>query len=424
MSNTKMSKSELKIFREKRIRHIVKYAFEHVLFYHEEFQRANILPDDIKTIDDLNKIPIIGKKDLQQNVNRFISDEFAVENLRAIHTSGSTGYPLTTYLSKSEDEFRKAKLLRPHIICGQKPWDSWVLVGPPNDQKRISRFQKLMRIYSPRFVSIFDSPKTQITNIRQHRPDVLDGYSGSLFLIAKELEKHETLSIQPKFTIGGAEVLDKHSRSIIELAFNSPYYDQYASEEFQMLAWQCKEKNQYHQDADTVVMQFVDKNSDEVTPGVPGNIVCTSLFNLAMPLIRYNMGDLGISSDADDCACGKNFPLMKTIEGRKELAILLPDGRSLTPLSIGVSVCDFEKFHEIIQYRFIQKKRDFFKILIHKRDDGTSASLLGQQLETHLRKTLKLNESQATFETEFVKDIPLDPSGKFRKIYSELTNEN
>ena len=130
----------LEDYRNKELRRIITYAYDHVPFYRKKFKEAGLDPGAIKTRHDLKKLPIIRKNDIRQNLNEMISDEFHVDTLRKMSTSGSTGEPLFIYLSASEVEFRKAKHLRANISLGQKPWDRWVTItGPHHFGKVIPR---------------------------------------------------------------------------------------------------------------------------------------------------------------------------------------------------------------------------------------------------------------------------------------------
>jgi phenylacetate-CoA ligase len=400
----------------------VKYAYDHVPFYREKFLRCGVKPEEIKTVEDLEKLPVMGKEELQKNRENLISDEFDAGKLKVVSTSGSSGRPLFTYLTRKEDDFRKAKLLRPHLVCGQKARDRWVLIGPPEYRGDVGNLQRFLGIYAPILVSVFDDAATQIRIIEKLKPDVLDGYSSSLWLLAKEVEKSGINTIRPRLMMGGAELIDKPSRRFLEEMFNAPYYDQYGSQEVEMLAWQCQERNGYHIDADTIIMQVVDEDGEEVTPGERGQVVCTSLFNYAMPYIRYAIGDIGILSDETDCPCGRKFPLMKVVEGRKDSVIVLPDGRVLSPLAVGDCMIFFKYFNNIQQYRVIQKRIDFIKVLVKKKDSGVEDSIMQAELIVCLRKTLNISEADVRIEIEFVDKIPLDDSGKIRKIVSEVND--
>ena len=413
-------REQLLNYQNKKVREIVKYAYDNVPFYHEKFSQLGIKPEDVKTVGDLNKLPIIRRDELQKNNERLISKEFEACKLKVVSTSGSTGKPLFTYLSGREDAFRKAKLLRPHVVCGQKPGDKWIVIGPPRHSGNVSGLQRFLNFYVPIWVSVFDDAVAQASAIGKLKPDVLDGYSNSLFLIANEVEKNGIETIRPRFVMGGAELIDMPSRRFLEEVFNAPFYDQYASEELQMIAWQCPEKLGYHIDADSIVMQFVDEEGEEVAPGEKGEIVCTSLFNYAMPIIRYALGDVGIASEETECPCGRTFPLMKVVEGRKDSVVILPDGRKVPALVFGW-IMEFYKFYRnIYHYRIIQSKTDFLTILIKKKSEDVNERDMKAELLTHMRSMLAINESEVTIEIEFVDDIPRDRTGKLRKVVSEI----
>lgn len=421
MRHVYWSRDQLLDYQYRRLKEIVKYAYDNVPFYHEKFRRIDLRPEDIRSIKDLNKLPIIRRSELQENVDKIISKEFDARELKRVSTSGSSGRPLFTYITDREDAIRKAKLLRANTICGQKPRDRWAVITAPQHQPSVYRIQKLLGMYVPIPVSVFDDAATQISKLERIKPDVLDGYSSSLLLLAKEVENRGIKNIKPRIIIGGAELIDASSRRFIQKIFDAPFYDEYACVELERLAWQCEERSEYHIDADSVIMQFVDENGEEVAPGEMGEIVCTSLFNYAMPFIRYAVGDIGKASDNMECACGRTFPLMKIIEGRKDSIVHLPDGRTLSPLALGWAM-EFYRFYPFIdQYRFIQERIDLFKILIKVRENsGLNQKVMEVELIRHLKKILNLSESEVIFDVEFVEDIPLDRTGKFMKVISQL----
>ena len=85
----------------KKLREIIKYAYDNVPFYHEKFKRAQLKPDDIKTVDDLSKLPIVRKDEIKQNLERMVSKEYDVSKLKMLRTSGST---CLLYTSDAADE--------------------------------------------------------------------------------------------------------------------------------------------------------------------------------------------------------------------------------------------------------------------------------------------------------------------------------
>jgi phenylacetate-CoA ligase len=365
-------------------------------------------------------LPIVKRDELQKAAGNVISTEFDVHRLKHVSTSGSTGKPLFTYITEAEDAFRKAKLLRANAVCGQRPRDRWVVMTAPQHEAVTSRLQRFLGVYVPIPVSVFDSVAAQMSEIERIQPDVLDGYSSSLLLLAEEVERRGLETIKPRIVVGGAELIQASSRHFVENVFGAPFYDEYASVEFERLAWQCEERAEYHIDADSVFMEFLDKDGVEVACGEMGEVVCTSLFNYAMPLIRYATGDLGQGSNQTECGCGRTFPLMKVMEGRKESIVVLPDGRSLSPLAIGDCMCAFRYFGNVYQYRFIQKKIDHFRILVKKKSESVADEVMESELVAHVRQVLSLRGSEVVIEVQFVDEIPPDRTGKIRKVVSEL----
>jgi len=405
--------------RNKKLRHVVQYAYEHVPFYHDRFDSFGIKPSDIKAAADLNRLFILRKDEMRNNLHRMVSSEYDLATLRRFNTSGSTGKPLDFYISQKEDEYRKAKHLRANISIGQKPRDKWAVISSQVHVTETKGLQKMLGIYTPTPIVVFNDLQTQISALEKLKPDVLGGYSSSILLIAKEVRTEDSLPFRPRFIIGGAEYIGESSRRFIENVFGVPLYDQYAADEMERIAWQCEEKNGYHIDADSIIVQFVDKNGEEVAPGEKGEVICTSLFNYAMPFIRYAIGDVAVSSE-EKCPCGRTLPLMKLFEGRTDSFIILNDGRALSPMAWDATMDIFKLQNSMDQYRIMQKKTGVIEFLVKLASDSVDKETLKQELLVHFRKTLKISPDQAVIEVEFVDSIPLDNTGKLRKVVSEL----
>ena len=410
------SRNKLLKHQVRELKRVVRHAYDSVPFLHQKFRESGLKPDAVKTLSDLNKLPIIRRGEVKRNAVRMISSKLDKKKLRKIYTSGSTGRPLTLYISPAEDEFRKARHLRANIVCGQRMRDRWVVVTSPRRFEKISRLQRLLRIYTMKTLSVFEDPSRQLASLEKMKPDVLEGYSSSLYLLAREVERRG-MAIKPRIMFSGAELIEDSHRRFIEKTFDAPLYDQYATIEFERMAWQCPEKNGYHIDADALILQFVDEDGEEVAPGERGEIVCTSLFNYAMPLIRYAIGDMGAVS-LDECACGINLPLMKVLEGRKDSILFLPDGRPLSPIAFIYAMQLFKQFESIEQWRVIQNKDYSFRVDVKKADEMVNEKVMRVELIRHVREVLDLG-AKIEVEVNFVDEIPLGKSGKINKVVSK-----
>jgi phenylacetate-CoA ligase len=425
--NLHLKRSELVELQNKRLRSVVRHAYESVPFYRRTIDAAGVQPEQIKTVQDLSKLPCVTKKEIKQNVKDVVSANFDLGSLRTLSTSGSTGQPLQVFVSRQEDGFRKAKHLRANYNCGHKPFQKWLTVTSPSHFSEVSGVQKRIKFYSPKFVSVFWDVQKQLSVISDFNPTVLDGYSSSLALLAREVQKFDGFDIRPKIVFGGAELVDDLSRKIIEESFNAPFYDQYATIEFERMAWQCPKREGYHIDADSVVLEFLDSKGERVSPGESGKIVCTSLFNYAMPFIRYVVGDWGIYSD-EKCSCGRSLPLMSRIEGRSDSLLFLPGGRILSPRAITISMSGFRLNSFIEQYKMVQRRKDFLEIQLKMQDSvearrSVDDGIMERDIVAHFQSALGIEKDAVSFEIAFVDDIPIGKNGKLQIIESDLKKE-
>jgi len=416
---------KLRKYQETRLRAVIRYAYQNVLFYHDSFRQVGLLPDDIKRLEDLNRIPIVLKENLNlHNPRELVSKEFDLNKLRVVRTSGSTGQPFKIFISKEEDDWRKAIYLRANISCGQKPRDRWVVLTSPHHFYDISPVQRRLRLFSQNCVSIFADVEEQIKSVSATRPDVLDGYSGSLFLLAKEAQERDLSNIRPRIIFGTADIIGPQAQRFIERTFEAPFYDQFGCTELDRTAWQCPQKVGYHIDVDSVITQFVDCEGNEVSPEESGEIVYTSLFNYAYPLIRYGIKDIGTPMD-DRCPCGRKLPLMKVVEGRRDSFLVLPSGELLSPMGFWSIIRLFGYSDHIAQFQVVQKELDLVEIFVKKAGNMLSDSFLGDKLVEHIIKCVgPKNSSASNFRVSFVDTIPLSKSGKLNSVISFANSQN
>lgn len=409
-------KDKLRRYQEKRLRAVVKYAYDYVPFYHGKFESAGVKPDDIRCLDDLPKLPLVKKSKFRQVIPRQrVSVKFDVNRLKAIRTSGSTGEPFTTYICGREDDWRKAIYMRANTSCGQKIRDRWVVVTAPHHFQDTTGIQRRLGVYAQTCVSVFSNIEEQVRIISRLRPDVLDGYSGSLFLLAKEIDGKGLTSIHPRIVFGTADLMEAASCSFMEKVYGAPYLDQYGCAEIDRSAWMCPEKAGYHMDIDSVITEFVDEEGREVSAGEKGEIVFTSLFNYAMPFIRYSVGDVGVPSN-DECPCGRGSPLMKVIEGRRDSFLVMPDGHLLSPMAFRNALAKF--FEKIVQYRVVQKRVNLFEIFVQLKDK-VDESVFESELVGHVSNVLGFGDD-VTIVVKFVDELSLARSGKLMAVVSEV----
>ena len=155
------------------------------------------------------------------------------------------------------------------------------------------------------------------------KPYFILGYASALRRTAEYILAHDVRSIRPHSILSGAEVLSPDTRALVEKAFGCKVYNCYGSSEFGYIANECPHGN-LHVNAERVYLEIV-RDGKAVPPGEEGDIVITDLDNVAFPLIRYAVGDIGILSP-ESCSCGRGLPVLQSLLGRSIDYLQTPSG--------------------------------------------------------------------------------------------------
>ena len=409
--NTWKSRSELEDIQSKKLRALIKHAYQNVRFYREAFIERNLHPDDIKTAHDLVKLPIVRKKVLQQRPQDFIARNYNIKQCRKSRTSGSTGIPLTLYTDQKGESYNKIVNLRSMIENGMKLTDKIMEITHPENFIYKSWFQWL-GIYRKDRLSVYDSLEIDIRKFAEYNPDMLIGYPSILSMMADYIAQNSITITPPKKIFTTAEMLFDATRQKIMSAFGCDVIDLYGCTEFRRLAWECSKHEGYHADIDFAVIEII---KDNFLEGEDGSILVTGLHNYAMPLIRYQNGDAAQVSQRQTCSCGRGLPLIGKIKGRMDDMIILPSGRVISPRSINV----LDYIEGINRYRIIQEDRRLFVVQIEKNERFSKQTL--HDIEEQIRKGC-FNE-YVTIQIKEVEKIPQEKSGKIRTVISKVKLE-
>ncbi len=418
------NKERMTRFQDKRFRAVVRYAYNNVPFYNHLYKEAGLDPSSVRGVEDLSKLPIVKKEVFKrQSPSELVSKEYDINRLKKVRTSGSSGTPFILYINGAEDSWRKAIYMRANLSCGQSARDRWVVLTAPHHFHDTTGIQRKLGLFSQSCVSLWDPSDKKIAEIAAINPNVLDGYSGSLVLLAKAMARKGASVINPRLMFGNAEAIDLEARRYIEKVFGAPYCDQYGSAEVDRAAWQCLERQGYHMDVDSIITEFVDEHGEGVAAGEQGEVVFTSLFNFSMPLLRYAIGDIGSPSD-ELCACGRTLPMMKSIEGRKDALLVLPGGRAVSPMVFNFAMSNFKYYADVDQYLIRQRKVDLFEVSLKMADGWVSSVDVAKEFELHAKKFFDFAESEVNFNVSVVAEISRPSTGKFLSVTSDLSQKS
>jgi phenylacetate-CoA ligase len=293
----------------KRIKKIAFHAYHNVPFYHKIMKENGIRPTDIRNFEDLKKLPIISKQIVKKNYNDFICDSIPTFMVRS--TSGTTGVSLKLQYDKNYVQSMDHLLLRSLFAIGYKPW--WKILYFHFLDDKLSKTDKILSsfgLFRRKFINIKNfNVKNLKKEIENFNPNII---SGSFSLALPLLLKLDIKLDKKIFMTGGEVITEKMKEHVVNKLNLSNLYEGYGSWEFGYVAWECKEHSGLHLNLDYDFVEFLDKNNDYVSPNEKGRIVITNLFNVKMPLLRYEIGDVGIPID-EKCNCGVELPMVKNV---------------------------------------------------------------------------------------------------------------
>jgi phenylacetate-CoA ligase len=210
--------------------------------------------------------------------------------------------------------------------------------------------------------------------------------------------------------MSGGSLLSRETRKRIEAVFGVPVIDLYSCWEFGNIAWECSRHSGYHMNADSLIIELV-RDGKRVSAGERGELIITSLDAYAMPLIRYQIGDLGLLGNPG-CPCGRGLPLLERIEGRSNDGIRLADGKILHDYPITILL---RSIPGILQFRLVQETLGEFKVDLVTGEGFGPGTV--ERAEKGLREVLG---PDITLQFRMVNEIPPDPSGKIRSVLSRV----
>jgi len=411
MHNQRLRPTEVRELQNKKLKALVEYSYKYVPYYHSLFAEKGLHPDDIKCVDDLDKIPILKKKDVRDSpLEEITAMNIDLNKCWMLRTSGTTGTPLSIYWEK---EARLIRYLRDYIFqlnCGDRITNRRVILAGwmPDPPKSIQK----IGLFKTKRISPFDDLETQIEQIRNFGPKTMITWPSCVTELCKEIEEKEIQGINLRLVFTGGELLDEHKRNIIRETFEADLFDSYGANEVGVISYECVEHAGYHVESDSIILEIT-KDGEVVSPGEEGEITVTNLDNRAMPFIRYNLEDLGILTN-DECSCGNSFPLMKLTCGRKSDTIQLPSGRKV---SAGRVYFDLNLIPGIRQFQVIQEKIDQLVVKIVKNSKFTEENY------NEIMQIFRQRLGNLELDVLFVDNIQRDKSGKFKPFITRIPRE-
>ncbi len=408
-----LKREQLARVQARKVRDTVRHAFAKVSFYHRLYGDYGVDVNSIVDARSITSLPTITKQDLQSTplAQRTASD-VDPGSCHVRTTSGSTGTPVTILQDDRVIAYRAAMLLRILWAHGIRLRHRACITVPGRTEASFFSVSKGLFGYVLNRKVV---PLSLMLDLDEHmhflsvlKPDALVAPVSYLRTLASFCEE-KGRSLPMKVIIAMSEMMDKPTKELIARTFRSDVFGWYGLSEVGGVAWECPTHAGYHINMDSFVAEFL-RDGEEVAPSETGELCATNLYNKATPVIRYRTGDMAASID-DECECGRNLPLMKSIEGRVVDYIQTPNGRFVSPFTV-MSV--LETIPGIAQYKVTQRS-DYSLEVVVKTNETKPDSLI-QLIQD---RCVELFE-KTPISVRIVDRIEHPKGGKFRVVESEL----
>lgn len=301
---------------QQRLRKVVASALG-TPWYGRTLREAGIRSSEDVSLENLDHLPLIDKQDLRAHGEAFRNPSVRDDGVVHTATGGTTDSPLRLMVDKQSylrrwgatTYFDQATGIRP----GEKSVRLW---GAPQDfPARPSMLQKIKSALINRILFLPSSPlddsllEAHVNSIQKYRPRHMTSYPTPLGILAEYMLR-KGVFIPFKTVSCCAEPLMSHNRAVIEQAFGVKVFDWYGAREAGRIATECHRHNGMHVNAYGLIVEVLPVSGHEL-----GEIVLTDLYNVAMPMIRYRIGDLAQLSHVP-CPCGCPTPRLFDIAGR------------------------------------------------------------------------------------------------------------
>jgi phenylacetate-CoA ligase len=343
-----LSPRELRELQSEKLRRLIRHAYRNVPYYRSRLREAGLVPEDIRTVEDLAKLPLLAKDDIRAHLHFDIMHEgVSHADLVRLTTAGSTGEPLVCYADRAQREFRWAASLRAREWTGYRLGDAWVKLSstPPDDAASELRTRLDAKLAGCTLVPVLQltpAKLDEIANLLAKRtPALVEGDAEVLELLAEHSLSRGGLRGSCQSVVSSGQTLSARSRALFEAAFGCPVFDAYGSREFSRLAQESSAQSGHLIAAEGYVVEVLIEGRP-ARPGEVGEVVITDLTGFAMPLIRYRIGDLAQAIDPNEASpCGRGLPRLGDISGRAQSLLRGDDGRLVPATFLTHAVGEF-----------------------------------------------------------------------------------
>lgn len=399
--------------RDRRSSETARFAYDNSSFYRDFYTDHGFSRADLDDPEAFYSLPFLTKDLVRENFSGIKTAQASERTASPSVSSGSTGHPLTV-LSDLRSPVR-AYEWRAMEWWGVEPWQN----GATIDRVHRDGLRKVQQqvFWWPTKRILFDTLKIEGETLNNFvedwgrvKPHFVVGFIGGVAAFAQFLTERGIKVQAPTAVAVTAGPLYEGHRQEMQSAFGAPVYNHYRSTESNWLAAECQEQQGLHCFDDIKNLEVINQDGTPTDGSTKGETVFTDFENRVFPLVRYRIGDR-TANIAGECACGRPFRRVQTIDGRIVDNLVFSSGRVLT----GDIFDYFEGCAEFIQQYAIHQHKDYSVDVLLRLTDHPEAHTVAEERVARLRARVG---DDAPVHTRIVQTI--DPvHGKFRPIISD-----
>lgn len=322
-----------------RLRAMVAFSVEQVPHYRQLFRELGLVPGDIQRPEDLAHLPVLEKAQVRQDPESFRPERLD-ERPVAQTTGGTTGTPLRYWVTPSAMQYTYATYeVRFRRWAGVSLGDRMASINGrkivPVEQDR-PPFWRHNLAFNQLYLSAYhltdEHLPSYVERLERFQPEVIVGYVSSIHLLAEHLNRNGLAgTISPRAVLVSSETLFPWMRADMERAFGCKVHDGYGLGELAAFITECGH-GRLHVSPEYGVVESASSDGEE------HRLIATGLFNRAMPLLRYDTGDvIRMAPPEERCPCGRELPVVDELLGRADDYVVTPDGRSVGPAPLSLA---------------------------------------------------------------------------------------
>ncbi len=430
-----LTEDQLAVARRPQVEALIDHACAQVPVWQARFRSAGLHPD-MRRGCELSmqewgarwaSLPILTRVEVQE-----LGDQLRAAKLPNGHgnvgesvTSGSSGRPVRIARTTLDYFYWQAFQLREHVWRERDFSGTFLSIlrdeqsDPKDDAVQPRRMENwgppvsVVWPTGPSFLLDYRCPTaTLIDAICEIRPDYLCTFP-SLLLEMLRHARDAGLRLPPlKEVIGVGEASPPELADLCMEILGAPLSSTYTAAEVGAIAYQCSEAGRWHLQSDKSIIEVLGENGTPCKAGETGSVVLTPLHNFAMPLFRYEIGDLATMGEGS-CACGRLLPILDAIPGRARDLLMLPSGEFRPPYYGHNAVM---RIRSIRQHQVAQTAIDevCFRLVVSKPLTADEESQVIQTASTALGPAFSVR-------IKYVDEIVRHPNGKFAEFERTFT---